>query len=76
MRYQLRNVFSDVIEAAKEAGIWQTMNLTERAEIVNYFLGHFDALIKEAGRLSLCHLMTSYVCDGRTPQRAQGGRKP
>ena len=73
MRYQLRNIFSDVIEAAKETGLWQTMDLTERAEVVNYFLGHFDTLIKEAARMSFSQLMTLYVTEERMPQRARGG---
>ena len=69
MRDLLRDLFSDVIEAAKEAGIWQTLTLNEKEEVVNYFLRNFDSLIKEARWLRFSHLMTSYV-SGRLPQRA------
>jgi hypothetical protein len=51
MRYLLRDLFSDVIEAAKEAGIWQTLTLNEKEEVVDYFLRHFNSLIEEARRL-------------------------
>lgn len=70
MRYQLRDLFSDVIEAAKEAGIWQTLTLDEQEEVVNYFLRNFDSLIKEARRLKFSHLMTSYASGKGLPQRA------
>ena len=72
MRYLLRDLFSDVIEAAKEAGIWQTLTLNEKEEVVNYFLRHFDSLIKEACWLRFSHLMASYASGGR-PLRARGG---
>lgn len=70
MRYQLRDLFSDVIEAAKEAGIWHTLSVIEKEEIVKYFLLHFDSLMTEARWLKLSHLMTSYASDGRTQRRA------
>ena len=70
MRYLLRDLFSDVIDAAKEAGIWQTLTLAEKEEVVNYFLRHFDSLITEARWLRFPHLMTSYAYGGRLPQRA------
>jgi hypothetical protein len=71
MKYGLRNLFSDVIEAAKEAGIWQTLSLLEREEVVNYFLLHFDALMTEARWQKFSQLMTSYASsNGRTEHRA------
>lgn len=36
MRCLLRDLFSDVIEAVKEAGIWQTLTFDEREEVVNF----------------------------------------
>lgn len=65
MRYLLRDLFSDVIEAAKEAGIWQTLTLNEKEEVVNYFLRHFDSLIREARWLRFPHLMTSHASSGQ-----------
>jgi len=70
MRYLLRDLFSDVIEAAKEAGIWQTLTLNEKEEVVNYFLRHFDSLIREARWLRFSHVMMSHASDGRLPQQA------
>lgn len=70
MKYQLRDLFSDVIEAAKEAGIWQTLSLIEKEEVVKYFLLHFDSLMTEARWMKFSHVMTSYASDGRTPKRA------
>ena len=71
MKYGLCNLFSDVIETAKEAGIWQTLSLIEREEVVQYFLLHFDALMKEASWLKFSQMMTSYVSsDPRTERRA------
>jgi hypothetical protein len=72
MRYLLRDLFSDVIEAAKEAGTWQTLTLNEKEEVVNYFLRHFDSLIKEARWLRFSRLMTSYA-PGGPRQRTRGG---
>ena len=71
MRYLLRDLFSDVIEAAKEAGIWQTLTLNEKEEVVSYFLRNFDSLIKEAHWLRFSNLMTSRASGA--PQRARGG---
>lgn len=69
MRYQLQDPFRDVIEAAKEAGIRQTLTLNEQGKVVNYFLRDFDSLIKEARRLRFSPLMTLYASGKRPPQR-------
>jgi hypothetical protein len=69
MSYLLRDFFSDVVEAAKEAGIWQTLTLNEQEEVVNYFLRNFDSLIKEARWQRFSSLMTSYATVRRS-QRA------
>jgi methionine synthase II (cobalamin-independent) len=70
MKYHLRDLFSDVIEAAKEIGIWQTSSLIEREEIVKYFLLHFDSLMTEARWMKFSHMMTLQAVDGRTSKRA------
>ena len=69
MRYLLRDLFSDVIETATEAGIWQTLTLNEKEEVMNYFLRHFDSLIKEAHWLRFSRLMTSYARQQRASAR-------
>ena len=67
MMYLLRDIFRDVIDMAKEAGIWQTLTLHEKEEIVSYFLSHFDALMKEAGWQRFSRMMTSYTSAGQMP---------
>ncbi len=75
MRYQLRDLFSDVIEAAKETGIWQTLTLDEKETLVEYFLGHFDTLMQEARWHKLSCLTTSFVTAGNTRRQAGGGQQ-
>ncbi len=75
MQYSLRDIFRDVIDAAKEAGIWQTLSPGEKETVVHYFLNHFDAVLKEAGWQRLFRLMSSYAPSGRSTQRVQGGKQ-
>ncbi len=75
MRYQLQDLFSDVIEAAKETGIWQTLTLDEKETLVEYFLCHFDTLMQEARWQKLSCCTTLFVTAGNTRRQAGGGRK-
>ena len=75
MKYLLQDIFRDVIDTAKETGIWQTLSLHEKEEIVNYFLCHFDALLKEANWLRFSQMMTSYASAGQMPGGQEEGKQ-
>ena len=74
MRYQLRDLFRDVIETAKEAGIWQALTPCEKESLVEYFLCHFDALMKEAQWYKLACRMSLFVTGAGTPCRQEEGK--
>lgn len=50
MKYLLGDMFRDVIDAAKEAGIWPQLSLSEKEQLVNHFLQDYLSVIEEARR--------------------------
>ncbi len=64
MKYQLSDLFSDVIDTAKEAGIWQTLTPEERKTLVEYFLCHFETVMREVHWRKLSRFMTCTVAAG------------
>ncbi len=73
MKYQMRDLFSDVIEMAKECGVWQTLTIDEKKTLVEYFLCHFDSLMKELQWHKLSCITTTYVAVGCAPGGRTGG---
>ena len=65
MKYSLRDMFRDVIEMAKDAGIWQALTVDEKRSIVEYFLQHFDVLMHEARWRRFSSLTTTLVSGAR-----------
>lgn len=75
MRYHLRDLFRDVIETAKDAGIWQELTLEEKNTLVEYFLCHFEMFMQEVQWHKVSSLMTSYVTAGSIRGGTEGGRE-
>ncbi len=61
MKYRLQDLFWDVIDTAKESGIWQTLSPDEKRTLLEYFLGHFDSFVKELQWHQLAGATTYYV---------------
>lgn len=74
MRYQLQDLFRDVIEAATETGIWQTLTSGEKESLMEYFLCHFDAIMKEAKWYRLACCMSLSVTNAGTLRQVRGGQ--
>lgn len=65
MKYSLRDMFRDVIEMARDAGIWQALTVDEKRSLVEYFLQHFDLLMQEAKWRRFSSLTTTLVSGAR-----------
>ena len=50
MKYLLNDMFRDVIDAAKETGIWLQLSLSEKEQLVDHFLQDYLSVIEEARR--------------------------
>lgn len=48
MKYLLCDLLRDVIDAAKETGIWQLLTLREQGELVDHFLHEYRSMMEEA----------------------------
>lgn len=48
MSYFLRDLFRDIIDTAKETGIWQMLTMQEREELVEHFLHEYRSMMDEA----------------------------
>lgn len=48
MKYQLKDLMRDAVEAAKECGIWQLLSMKEKEDVVRYFLCNYDSLMEQA----------------------------
>lgn len=47
MRYLLRDILRDAIDAAKESGIWQLLTAEEKEDVVTYFLREYGSVMEE-----------------------------
>ena len=49
MKYLLGDMFRDIIDSAKETGIWPRLSLREKEQLVDHFLQEYLSVIEEAG---------------------------